>query len=95
MAIEVKGNVNVAKQKDVNGLKFKKQFSRVSTAAQNISIVEASIPSKNGLNSSIQVDRENAMLKHELMIHHERQKSIDKINEERAQLVGLKSQAPH
>ena len=35
------------------------------------------------------------MLKHELMIHHERLKSIDRINEERAQLVGLKSQAPH
>lgn len=70
-------NLATTKRKD-SGLKFKKQFSRVSTGATNPQNVH---DTKHQISVSKNPASQN----------FDRLKSIEKINEERVQLIGLKS----
>lgn len=86
--------LSFVKRKDSSNLKFKKQFSRVSTAAQNSS--NNNVPIRL---QQLHLDQKSSMengdrspVKVEQFVN-ERLKSIEKINEERSQLVGLKNHA--
>lgn len=71
-------------------IQFKKQFSRVSTGATNVS------NRQNGILSDVKnsmLSNTNSGGEHQAQRVFDRLKSIEKINEERIQLVGLKSSA--